>query len=472
MTLPIKHFTVKEIGSVIHSELSANKAPGFDLITGRVLKSLPRKCLIYITTIFNAIIRIGHFPLQWKIAQIILTLKPGKDPSDVKSYRPISLLPILSKVFEKLLLKRLKLVINDLIPFHQFGFRERHATIEQINRVVNIINDALENKLFCSAAFLDVCQAFDRVWHVGLKYKLKTMLPHVYYVILKSFIEGRCFQVKYQNVLSELYAIHSGVPQGSVLGPILFILFTADLPNSPRVTIATFADDEAILSVDKDANVASQQLQDFLDALQKWLDKWKIKVNDTKSVHVTFSLRKGNCPPVKINNNEIPHNDGAKYLGMYLDRRLTWRNHIINKRKQLDLTFNKMFWLLGPKSKLSSANKLTVYKTILKPIWTYGIQLWGTSSKSNIEILERFQNKTIRKMFNIPWYISNKYIYQDLKLPLVKHEISKFSENYQTRLSDHPNYLAVNLLDNTLSEFHRLKRQNILDLPFRFNKRN
>jgi hypothetical protein len=104
---------------------------------------------------------------------------------------------------------------------------------------------------------------------------------------------------------------------------------------------------------------------------------------------VTFTTRRETCPPVHLNDVQIPQENHVKYLGLHLDRRLTWHTHIFAKRKQLGLSLTEMYWLLGRKSKLSINNKLLIYKVILKPIWTYGIQLWGTTSNSNIEILER-----------------------------------------------------------------------------------
>jgi hypothetical protein len=118
-----------------------------------------------------------------------------------------------------------------------------------------------------------------------------------------------------------------------------------------------------------------------------------MKANETKSVHVTFITRRETCPPVHINDVQIPEENHVKYLGLHLDRRLTWHTHIFAKRKQLGLSLTKMYWLLGRKSKLSTNNKLLLYKAILKPIWTHGIKLCGTTSNSNIEILERFQSK-------------------------------------------------------------------------------
>jgi hypothetical protein len=110
-----------------------------------------------------------------------------------------------------------------------------------------------------------------------------------------------------------------------------------------------------------------------------------------KSTNITFTTRRGTCPPVHINNVQLPQPEEVKYLGLLLDGRLTWHEHIFTKRKQLGIDLTKMHWLLGRKSKLSVNNELLIYKTILKSIWTYEIQLWGTTSRPNIEILEHFQ---------------------------------------------------------------------------------
>ncbi|RZF44126.1 hypothetical protein LSTR_LSTR013198 [Laodelphax striatellus] len=138
----------------------------------------------------NAVFRLKYVPDYWKIAEVIMIPKPGKTPHEVTSYRPISLLPVISKLFEKLLLKRLKPIIEskELIPKHQFGFREKHTTIEQVHRITNVIEMALEEKKICSAVFLDVAQAFDKVWHKGLLSKLRTMLPVEYTQILESYL--------------------------------------------------------------------------------------------------------------------------------------------------------------------------------------------------------------------------------------------------------------------------------------------
>lgn len=458
-------FTKKEISSAITKYLNAKKAPGYDLITGRILKELPASGLLYLTQLFNAILRTGLFPPQWKVAQIIMIQKPNKDPTDVKSYRPISLLSILSKLFEKLLLQRLMPAIEakHLIPYHQFGFRRKHATIEQVHRITNKITSALETKKYCSAAFLDISRAFDKVWHDGLLYKIQQNLPENFHTILKSYLHNRYFFIKQQDAITEIQQIHSGVPQGSVLGPVLYLLYTADLPTNTNVAIATFADDTAVLAISNDPTMASQHLQNNLNLIQKWLKAWRIKANEAKSIQVTFTTRTKTCPPVYLNEIQIPQANDAKYLGMHLDRRLNWRKHIFSKRKQLGLKLSKMYWLVGRKSQLSLENKLLIYKTILKPIWTYGIQLWGTASNSNIEILQRFQSKVLRIITDAPWYVTNEILHRDLKVPTVKETTKEYCLKYRDRLEEHPSRLVVGLMRERRT-VRRLKRKIPSDL--------
>jgi hypothetical protein len=165
----------REVAEEIRTNLNPQKAPGCDLITGEILKNFKRKALVKLTTLINACIRLNYISDAWKIAEVIMIPKPGKNLSEMKSYRPISLLPIMTKLFEKLILKRLKPIIAEkhLVPTHQFGFRKNHSTIDQAHRITDIIEKTLENKGVCSAVFLDIAQAFDRVWHRGLLHKLR-----------------------------------------------------------------------------------------------------------------------------------------------------------------------------------------------------------------------------------------------------------------------------------------------------------
>jgi len=157
----------------------------------------------------------------------------------------------------------------------------------------------------------------------------------------------------------------------------------------------------------------------------------------------------------------------VKYLGIHLDRKLTWRKHITTTRKHLDLKLRKLYWIIGRKSQLSLENKLLVYKAILKPIWTCGVQLWGSASNSNIDILERFQSKVLRIITDAPWYVPNTVIRRDLRVFPFRQEVSNYSVTYRHLLDDHPNRLAKSLFQGSAPN-RRLKRCYTADLATRF----
>ena len=161
VSLPPRPITPAEVWREINWT-SPYKAPGYDLITGKVLKELPRKAIVLLTTTHNNILRLGHFPLQWKYALVIMIAKPGKPPQQTNSYRPISLLPLLSKIFGRLLITRIYGATpkDELLPLHQFGFRGGHSTMQQCHRTVRHIRDSLEEKKMCASVFLDIEQAF------------------------------------------------------------------------------------------------------------------------------------------------------------------------------------------------------------------------------------------------------------------------------------------------------------------------
>ena len=460
----IRHFSPKEVEKEIKL-LNNKKAPGFDLVTAQMLKELPPKGIMKLTHIFNAAIRLQHIPKSWKKAEIITIPKPGKSLNDVSSYRPISLLPIISKLFEKLFMKRLKSIIikNKLIPSHQFGFREKHSTIEQVHRVTNKIEKALEEKKVCSAVFLDVAQAFDKVWHEGLLCKLSKLLPPSYCNLIKSFLTDRTFRVRQNDAHSDFKKIRAGTPQGSCISPTLYLLYTADIPKLPDTLIATFADDTAILSTGINTRYSTMKLQKSIDKVASWCKEWRIKLNEKKSQHINFTNKRETAIPVKLNQNIIPFSNTAKYLGMTLDAKLRWKEHIKIKIKQLNIIFKKIKWMVGRKSCLSTYNKVLIYKQVLQPCWMYGIQLWGCSKNSNFNLIQKFQNKLLREIVNAPWYIRNADIHRDLRLDEVSEVRKKMAKKHTTRLETHINSEASKLAFNQIS-LRRLKRTKPGDL--------
>ena len=447
-------------------DLKLKKSPGFDLITSQVLKNLPRKAVEYLKLLMNTSIKLRYIPSIWKVSEIIMIPKPGKPPNNVKSYRPISLLPIISKLMESIILKRIQVYIErfNVIPNHQFGFRKAHATIDQIHRITDMIEKTFERKEICSTVFLDVAQAFDKVWHKGLIYKLNKFLPHSYVELLTSYLSDRVFRVREENDYSTLKDIKAGVPQGSILGPILYLLYTSDLPEMENIKVATFADDTSLMATGRNIVESTSKLQEANDAISHWCKTWKIKLNETKSVHVNFTLKKIENPPnVTLNNILVPVDNKAKYLGMTLDTKLHWKEHVKIKRKELDLKYKELYWLIGRNSILSVYNKILTYNQILKPVWCYGIQIYGCAKQVHLNSIQKFQNKVLRNIVNAPWYIRNSDLHRDLKVPSVKDEITKYARKHRDRLSQHVNAEASQIIRNQPT-IRRLRREIPTDL--------
>jgi len=177
-----------------------------------------------------------------------------------------------------------------------------------------------------------------------------------------------------EDELSDNYHIKSGVPQGSILAPTLYNLYTADIPHNTLTNLVTFADDTCISSSDLDINVAINNLQNHLNLLQIWFNQWRIKINENKSSHITFTLRPNiSHPPLTLNNNLFPFVNSVKYLGIHLDKRITWATHIKTKKVSLKLKLNSLRHIL--RSNTPFNNKTLIYKQLIRPAMTNGIQI-------------------------------------------------------------------------------------------------
>ncbi|UYV71775.1 hypothetical protein LAZ67_9000338 [Cordylochernes scorpioides] len=415
--------TPNEVKEVIKN-LGNHKAPGHDNITPQMTKNLPIKWIVFLAGIFNAALHLCYFPKTWKHAIIITIPKksPVKSPEDL---RPISLLSTIGKVYERIVLRRLQSYmdsINFIIP-QQFGFRKGHSTTHQLITVIDYIQIRKSHKEAVGAVFLDFTKAFDRVWHDGLIAKItKNQFPRDFIKFLKNYLQDRTFSIKQGNYITTAKPTQIGVPQGSILGPYLFNIYINDFPPHPKCQIKLFADDVAILSNSKSIGIITTQLQNYINSITKWCNDWKLDINPKKSQAIIFPpLENKKFKPQsiqKVNQSPINWTDSVKYLGVTLDSKLKFNMHvknIIKKAKIAKITLSSLF---NYRSKLTTKQRFTLYRSCILPIVTYALPVWckyiTTTDKNRINAFMRI---CLRTSIGAPFNLSNKILKEDLNQP-------------------------------------------------------
>jgi hypothetical protein len=431
--------TPTEIKNYIKS-LKSTKSPGIDGVNNRLLKQLPRKGIVYLTHIVNACLNIAYFPKTWKKASVIPILKPGKDPSNPSSYRPISLLSSIGKILERVILRRFRQHVseNHLFLDEQFGFREKHSTSHQLFRVVTDVRRGLRNRESTAMTFLDVEKAFDAVWHNGVLHKMFiTNFPMRMTKLIQSFLSDRSFYVTVGDGKSESRSIPSGVPQGAVLSPTIYNFFTHDFPTLQDAKIALFADDTAIYCTSDDPDIIMRDLQAALNKTAEYFSKWKIKINATKTQSVFFTRRRTRGLPTSnltLDGESIEWSDEAKYLGVTLDKKLTFKSHTQKTIEKIQKLIRVLYPLINRRSKLDKKNKILTYKAIFSAIMLYASPAWDACALSHLRLLQIQQNKCLKMILNLHWTHSTSDVHDRAKVPMLKEAIDKRRERFLNRI--------------------------------------
>lgn len=441
-----EYTNLEEVKSII-CQIKNKKSPGMDNVYGILIKNLPLAAVEFLVEIFNKCLYLGYFPKCLKRAKIIPILKPGKDKHIAESYRPISLLSIISKIFEKVILHRIADFIADrsIIPSFQFGFRAGHSTVHQVKTITDYIHHNKLNRLSTGAAFIDIEKAFDSIWHDGLIFKMNKLdFPVYIQKIIHSFLQNRSFVVKVGNEYSESSSTSAGLPQGSVLSPTLYSIFTSDIQIPSNCKIALYADDTAILVHGKLSNAISKKLQNGLKTVDKYFRKWKVKINITKTQAIIFPYNKS---PKRIasvnvfaNNNEVPYADMVKYLGVHLDKKLLFRDHINLSISKAHRILGALYPLLNYKSKLNSKNKKMIYFSVIRPILLYANPIWKSASKCHLKKLQILQNKCLKIICNLPRRFSTHRLHEEYNFQYIANTIDQQSSSFleKCRRSEYP----------------------------------
>ena len=301
-------------------------------IPGKFLHIISQPVSYSLSKLLNNLFEIGHFPDIWKIAHVTPVYKRSGPKNDKSNFRPISILPTLSKVCESVIHERLlsHCINNNIISERQAAYIRGDSTIQQLLYIVHYIRSSWGKSNIVQGAFLDISAAFDKVWHNGLIAKLCQIgIDGTLINLFKSYLSHRKQCVVVDGEISSLLEIKAGVPQGSRLGPLLFIIFINDIINDIESEILIFADDTTLLASGLDPAETSAQLNRDLLKISEWAQTWKVTFNAKKSKDMIFSKKYlNNSPPLQFNGVNIDRVNTHKHLGVYLQSNLDWSTQI------------------------------------------------------------------------------------------------------------------------------------------------
>ena len=410
--------TAVEVNEIILN-LDSSKSIGPNSIPVKLLKILGPKISHPLATMINQSFSNGIFPSKLKIAKVVPIFKKG-DPEISSNYRPISLLPIFSKIYEKLMHKRIYAFLKDcniLYPL-QFGFQENNSIDHALISLTEEIRSSLDNRRYGCGIFLDLQKAFDTVNHGILLNKLE------HYGIrgsvldwFKSYLSERRQFVSINGSSSSLMTTTCGVPQGSVLGPLLFLIYVNDLPNvSKQLKFYLFADDTNIYCDGDTLTNLAKIVNKELKSVKRWLDVNRLSLNISKTNYIIFHSTTMKIPEdisIKIGRKHLTKAKYVKFLGLLLDENLSWKFHLSELSKKLARTCGIFFKI---RSLLPINTLILVYNSLFLPFLQYGVIVWGQTFTSYLEPLILIQKKIVRAIAHQRPLSHTLPIFKSLKL--------------------------------------------------------
>jgi len=394
------NFSLSELRRAVR-ETKKHSAPGDDRISYSMIQHLSKRSTRILLDLYNRVWTEGQIPQDWRHAIITPILKPGKDPQDISSYRPISLTSAVGKVMEKLVTNRLTYYLekNKMLTNVQTGFRKGRSTVDQIIRLQDTINKYNHNKGYTMAVFIDFKSAYDMLWHNGLLRKLKNMgIDGKTFAYISHFLNNRTIQVRVGDKLSTTHVLENGTPQGSIISPLLFLIMINDLPTDLTDTETTlFADDSCLFKSGRNLDVIIRRMQNSLNKLADWCDINGFKISMDKTVAVLFTHRREQINKIlKINDEALTVKSHAKFLGIIFDSKLTWNDHvnyIVDKCKK---RINLLRAVAGNKWGANKNTLLRIYRSVIRSVIDYGAIALDSMSECNKKRLDCIQTQALR----------------------------------------------------------------------------
>ena len=447
-------------------KIKINSAPGDDQIHNILLKNIPHD---YISKVLNVLVNravVSGIPEEWKKAKIIMIPK-GEKSNDPEKYRPISLTSCLGKLVERLIKKRLYefLESKDLLVKQQSGFRNKKGAADNLIFFTQKISETLNKGKKACGIFFDISKAFDKVWHNGLIHKLiKLNVPSYILKYIIDFLKDRKSNVSVGESLSEFFRILCSVPQGSVLGPLLFLIFINDIPLNDQKHISyssLFADDLAKIFFFNKKGKVKGRIKIYLKSLVLWLFKWRLKMNASKCCYTIFSgAGSKNKEKFEMNfvNGNIPYNSNPVFLGVTFDEFLNFRNHAesLEKRARKRLNIIKIF---SHKSwHLSHETLKGIYNAIIGSIFTYSFFAVARIAKTNLDRLQRVQNRSIRSIYRLEWTSPTILIHAISNLSPIRERLIALGVRYLKKAVSNNVYVSL-LLQEYLDSISSIRRE-------------
>ena len=442
---------------------------GHDEISSKLMKQSIHNILIPITHIFNLSLSTGIVPKDMKIAKVIPLHKQG-NKNIFNNYRPISILPSFSKLLEKIVAIKLLTFLEQFNQFyqHQYGFRPHHATIHPVIQLLNQIAKANDKptKDFTMAVFLDLTKAFDTINHDILLKKLEHLgIKGRANEWFKSYLSDRKQYMDIFDVQSPLENVSCGVPQGSILGPILFLVYMNDINYSSKLFTLCFADDTTVSCSSTDLKTLYHVMNGELQHLSQWLKSNKLCLNTKKNKYIIFkpSQNHSTCnQEIYIDHQKIEkignsqETKSFKFLGIHIDESLTWKHHISNLCKKIahaNYIINKV------KNLLPSSCLKTLYYSLVQSHLNYGIEAWGSSNA--VDSLYKLQKRSIRIINRKPYNWHTEPLFKKNEILTVKDQYKLHVAKFMYKLKSDKLPKSFNNLNYFATRTYQTRQNNM-----------